>query len=274
MDCRQPRREEERRVKELLEVIYPGLQVCEHEDGTRDKMHDLDLCWPDGRIEAMEVTSAASGEVSAMRAAARDLLNPQFAMVQAVKVSQTWVVALGAKPHWKDVRPHLEEIHRNLDVRLAELEAEGTSSLHPWQMKPWSKAGQALRDLGVVTAVALPANPDPLIFLQPPHPEELEPAVANLLNHEIEANAKANADKLGLSGRNERHLFVWIDRIHPLWTVFESMLLEEGWDLLPLETPNLPPEVTTAWAATEVFDTVVWRVHRSMQWEEVFRAPR
>jgi hypothetical protein len=52
------------------------------------------------------------------------------------------------------------------------------------------------------------------------------------------------------------------------------MLLEEGWDLLPPEAPDLPPEVTTAWAATEVFDTVIWRVQRSMQWEEVFRAPR
>jgi hypothetical protein len=273
MECRQPTREEEHRVKELLEAIYPGLQVCQYEDGSRGRMHDLDLCWPDGRIEAMEVTSAASGEVSAMKAAANDLLKPQFAMVQAVKVSQTWIVALAAKPNWRDVRPHLEEVHRQLDERLADLEAEETSFVNSWQRKPWSKAEQALRNLGVVTAIALPADPDPLIFLQPPHPDELEPAATSLLNHEIETNARANAEKLGQSGREERHLFVWIDRIHPVWTVFQSVLLEEGWDLLPLETPNLPPEVTTAWAATEVFDTVVWRVQRSMQWEEVFRAP-
>jgi hypothetical protein len=60
MECREPRREDERRVKELLEAIYSGLQVCEHEDGSRPRMHDLDLRWPDGRVEAMEVTSAAS----------------------------------------------------------------------------------------------------------------------------------------------------------------------------------------------------------------------
>jgi hypothetical protein len=237
-------------------------------------MHDLDLRWPDGRVEAMEVTSAASGEVSAIKAAESDLLKPHFAMVQAVKVRRSWVVVLGAKPHWKEVRSHLEQVHRQLDGCLADLEAEGASYLHPEQMKPWSAAGHALRDLGVVTAFALPADPDPLIFLQPPRPQELQPAAANLLNDEIEANVKANADKLGQSGRSVRHLFVWIDRIHPVWTVFESMLLEEGWDLLPPEAPDLPPEVTTAWAATEVFDTVIWRVQRSMQWEEVFRAPR
>jgi hypothetical protein len=274
MECRQPRREEERRVKELLEAIYPGLQVCAHEDGSRPKMHDLDLRWPDGRIEAMEVTSAASGEVSAMKAAAHDLLKPQFASVQPVKVRRAWLVALGAKAHWQEVRPHLEEVHRQLDECLAALEAEGLPYVYSWETKPLSKAGRALRDLGVATAIGLAADPDPVIFLVPPRLEEVEPAAANLLNDEIEANARANADKLGRSGRSERHLFVWIDHIHPVWTVLESMLLEEGWDLLPPKPPELPPEVTAAWAATEVFDTVVWRVHRSMQWEEVFRAAR
>ena len=142
MECRQPQPVEERRVKELLEEIYSGLQVCGHEDGSRNKMHDLDLRWPDGRIEAMEVTSASSLEVSAIKAAARDL-TPQLTMVQPVKVRRAWVVTLGAKSHWRKVRPHLAEVHRYLDERLADLEAEGTFSLHSWPTKPWSKAEHA-----------------------------------------------------------------------------------------------------------------------------------
>ena len=273
MGCRQPGSEEERRVKKLLEEIYSGLQVCGHDDGSRSKMHDLDLRWPDGRIEAMEVTSADSAEVSAIKAATGDL-TPQYTMVQPVKVRRAWVVTLAVKSDWRKVRPHLAEVHRHLDERLADLEAEGTFSFHPWQTKPWSKAEQAVRALDVVAAFGLLPDPDPMIFLLPPRLEEVEFWAANFLNKEIEANANANADKLSRSGRSERHLFVWIDPIHPIWTVLEGASLEESSGLLPLEAPYLPPEVTTAWAATQVFDTVVWRVQRSMQWEEVFRAPR
>jgi len=237
-------------------------------------MHDLDLRWPDGRIEAMEVTSAASSAVSAMKAAANDLRKPYLGKVEAVKVRRCWLVTLAPRQNSKAVRPHLAKVHRQLDERLAELEAQGMWAFHRWSTSRQSNAGQALSDLGVVAAFGIPADPDPGIFLAPPHPAELEPVPARLLNDEIEANARANADKLGRSGCSERHLFVWVDDLHPLWTVFESMLLEEGWDLLPPTAPNLPPEVTTAWAATEMFDTVVWQVQPPALWEEIFRAPR
>lgn len=89
------------------------------------------------------------------------------------------------------------------------------------------------------------------------------------------ATARANATKLGRSGRDERHLFVWVDDLHPLWTVFDSTTLaDDTWDLLPQNVPNLPPEITTAWAATEKFDTVVWQVRPPEPWGEVFRGPR
>jgi hypothetical protein len=237
-------------------------------------MHDLDLYWPDGRVEAMEVTSASSHAVEAMKAAANDLRKPYRGMVEAVKVRRCWLVTLAPQQSSQQVGRQLAEIHSQLDERLAQLEAAGMWSFHRWSTDYHSEPGQALSKLGVVTAFGLPADPDSGIFLVPPHPEEIEPASSKLLNDEIEANANANADKLGRSGCQERHLFVWVGQLHPLWTLFESLLLEEGWDLLPPSPPNLPPEVTTAWAATEIFDTVLWRVKPPAPWEEIFRAPR
>jgi hypothetical protein len=97
--------------------MYPGLQVCEHDDGSRPAMHDLDLCWPDGRMKAMEVTSGSSDAVSAMKAAANDVRKPYLGMVHAIKVRRSWLVTLAPLKNPKQVRPHLAMIHRQLDER-------------------------------------------------------------------------------------------------------------------------------------------------------------
>lgn len=86
--------------------------------------------------------------------------------------------------------------------------AEPTFNLLYDQMAYQSKAVEALRALGVATAIALPADPDPFICLLAPgspEPDEFEPTPANLLNDVIETNARANTHKLGRSGRSERH---------------------------------------------------------------------
>jgi hypothetical protein len=279
MECQAPRLEDERRVKRLLEELFPGLQVCSYDDNSRPGMYDLELRWSDGRIEAMEVTSAAGEEVSAIRAAARDLRQPRF-MVKAVKVRYRWSIALAPQQHFKQVRPQLAELGRHLDDRLAEREAEPTFGLLRDQMAYQSETVEALQALGVVTAIALPADPDPGIFLlppQPPEPDEFEPTPPNLLNDviEIAANAKDNVNKLGQSGRSERHLWVWVYEFHPAWQVFDSAtLLDDTWSLLPQAVPVLPPEVTTAWAATEKHATVVWQVRPPEPWQELFRGAR
>jgi hypothetical protein len=169
MECRPPRREDERRVKRLLEELFPGLQACSYDDNSRPGMYDLELRWPDGRIEAMEVTSAASQEVSAITAAAHDLRRPRF-MVKAVKVRYRWSIELAVQQHFKQVRPQLAELACHLDERLAEREAEPTFDLLRDQMEYQSETVEALRALGVVSAIALPADPDPFIYLLAPGP--------------------------------------------------------------------------------------------------------
>jgi hypothetical protein len=287
MECRTPRREDESRVKWLLEEIYPGLQVCEHDDQSENELYDLDLCWPDGRVEAMEVTSADARTMPEMkdkwratRAVSSAIIKrPEVGYVEAERVRNSWIVTLAVPHDSKGVRARLARIRSRLDRLLALREKEQTFKLFHDQMMDKSATIDALRELGVADAMALIADGDPVIFLMGPRiplPDELEPMPADLLNNEIEVNARCNARKLGRSGKGERHLFVWVDAYHPSSPAFDSTtLLEDILGHQPDIPPRLPPEVTTAWAATEGHGaTVVWRVRPPESWVEVFRGPR
>ncbi|HXQ56966.1 MAG TPA: hypothetical protein VOA19_14350 [Actinomycetes bacterium] len=46
-----------------MQVCLPEVEVCLHDDGSEPMMYDLDLRWPDGRIEALEVTRATSASL-------------------------------------------------------------------------------------------------------------------------------------------------------------------------------------------------------------------
>jgi hypothetical protein len=60
MPCREPELPDDQTAKQLVQVCLRDVEVCLHDDGSEDKMYDLDLRWPDGRVEAVEVTRATS----------------------------------------------------------------------------------------------------------------------------------------------------------------------------------------------------------------------
>jgi hypothetical protein len=63
MTCREPQRPDDQSAKQLVQVCLPEVEVCLHDDGSEPMMYDLDLRWPDGRIEALEVTRATSASL-------------------------------------------------------------------------------------------------------------------------------------------------------------------------------------------------------------------
>lgn len=273
-----PQRDHERWVKQLLERAFPGLVICQHDDQSRRMMHDLDLHWPDGRIEAMEVTRAHSRAWEVLTAAAHDLLREE-SVIRDPAVRHSWIVTLAAQRQVRDVRRHLGRIRDELAGVLAEREAETSFGLLRDQMNCQSAAIIKLRSLGVAVAIAMPGDSPPVVFVLPPQlgeHEEMDPLPSSLINDVISENALLNADKLEQSGRSERHLFVWVDHLHPAWQAFDTTtLLEDTWELMPEGVPSLPPAVTVAWAAAEplepVQEAVVWRVQPPAPWEEVFR---
>lgn len=89
------------------------------------------------------------------------------------------------------------------------------------------------------------------------------------INEVVEDHARRNEQKLAMSGRNQRHLFVLFHYSSP-----------EGWNAFmeqrkpPDLPPQLPEAITTAWVALPSGRTlpfgsspVVWRVHRAGRWE-------
>jgi hypothetical protein len=63
MTCREPNRPDEQTARQLLLLCLPEVQVCLIDDNSRPILYDLDLRWPDRRVEALEVTRATSASL-------------------------------------------------------------------------------------------------------------------------------------------------------------------------------------------------------------------
>ena len=63
MTCPEPQRPAEQTAKQLVQLCLPEVEVCLHDDDTEDMMYDLELRWPDGHAEAMEVTTDTAPEL-------------------------------------------------------------------------------------------------------------------------------------------------------------------------------------------------------------------
>jgi hypothetical protein len=88
---------------------------------------------------------------------------------------------------------------------------------------------------------------------------------------ERQAHQPDNIQKLERSGKAERHLFIWMDALHPGW--------RELGGPPPSIAPNLPEAITTVWVATEDLDEegtrwrwAVWRADRT-GWEDLGAMP-
>jgi hypothetical protein len=225
--------------------------VCLHDDNSEDKMYDLDLRWPDGRVEAMEVTRATSAALRQLW----DRLNRR-GKIDATECTRSWVLPLAAGTN------DVAAVRKRIDHLLGLVEQAGLTEFDEWEAR-CSVAVARIRRLGVDRGLSfVPASGRPRIRLELPGRVWLEqPETVNAV---VEDHAARNAEKLARSGRAERHLFVLLDSGE-----------EEAWSVmldgeLPEASPQLPEAVTTVWVATTRADgnPTVWRVdRRADRWE-------
>ena len=213
-------------------------------------MYDLDLRWPDGRVEAVEVTRATSGSLRQLidRLALRGRFN-------AVESTRSWTVPLAADT--TDVKA----VRASIDYLLRLVEQAGFTAFGEREARR-SPAVARVRRLGVDSGLShLPVNGRPRIRLElPSRAWWQQPETVNAV---VEDHAARNAEKLARSGRAGRHLFVLFDSGEAeAWSV---MLDGEP----PEASPQLPEEVTTVWVSTTRADgnPTVWRVRRAGRWE-------
>jgi hypothetical protein len=250
MACRDPQRPDDQTAKELVQSCLPEVEVCLHDDGSEPMMYDLDLRWPDGRVEALEVTKATSASM-------RRLLHRfgRQGKIAAIECARSWVVPLAA--YDTDVAA----VRAKIDHLLGLVEQAGLTSFGERDERR-SVAVARVRRLGVDSAYSYPpTGGQPRIWLELPVRAWWQQAEA--VNAVVEEHAARNAEKLARSGRAERHLFVLFDSGEAeAWSV---MLDGEP----PEASPQLPEEVTTAWVTTRRADgnPTVWRVRRAGRWE-------
>jgi hypothetical protein len=251
MSCREPQLPDDRTAKQLVQLCLPGVEVCLHDDGSQRMMCDLDLRWPDGHVEALEVTRATSA-----------ILRHVFHQIDrqgpviARESTRDWSVWLA--PATTDVR----SVRAEIDHLLSLVEQAGIARFGAREERTSVAVARLCRQLGILYAFSREATREqPRIVLHPPtHAWWEQPEVVNQV---VEDHAQRNAAKLAQSGRKERHLFV----------LFDLGEVEAFTALRGSETPEAPPQlpeaVTTAWAASHRADEspVLWRVRRTGRWE-------
>jgi hypothetical protein len=252
MACPEPQRPAEQTAKQLVRLCLPEVEVCLHDDDTENMMYDLELRWPDGHAEAMEVTTDTASE----RRRLYDAIERHGRTFDATESQRDWFVYL------RTSTTNVRRVRAKIDSYLSLVEQEGLTSFSRRQQHTSNAIATVRRELGVDAGISRePAHKQPKIKLVGPRDGWWYKPEA--VNHAVERHASANAEKLARSGHDERHLFVLIETIS-----FEasSALVARR---LPEGPPQLPEAITTAWAAGYGVDDapVVWRVRRTGRWE-------
>ncbi len=249
MPCREPLRSDDRTAKQLVQLCLRDVEVCLHDDGSEPMMYDLDLRWSDGRVEAMEVTTATS---ATLRKVAQRI--ERQGPVIAKDSTRDWFVWLAAGT------TDVSSVRAKIDHLLSLVEQAGITRFGA-QERTSAAVASLHQEAGVLSGLSREAKrQQPRIVLHlPQHWWRHQPETVNRV---VEDHARLNETKLVRSGREERHLFVMFD--------FSEM---EAWSALverepPEAPPELPEAITTAWAATyRQGGPVVWRAHRGSRWE-------
>jgi len=253
MTCREPQRPDDRAAKHLVELCSRDVEVCLHDDGSEPMMYDLDLRWPDGHVEAMEVTIAIDDDLLRL-----DLrLARHGSVIPAKESTRNWSLMLA--PGTTDVR----RVRSKADHLLSLVEQAGVTRFGEPDEHRSVAAAAVLRRLGIAYGLSSPpAREQPRITLVGPAPTRffVQPESINMV---VEDHARRNEKKLALSGCDQRHLFVLLDFTSPEgWNAF----MEQGEP--PELPPRLPEAITAVWVASDLRGRpVVWRVRRAGRWE-------
>lgn len=225
-------------------AAHLGVPVEQHDDGSQPGMYDLTICYPDGRRGAVEVTAAEDQAQAADYGALR-----RRPILHDSRLTNGWLVVAQRGADVNRLREELPDL-------LHQLERQGITEASVYSI--WSPEGQAewasgaVRAVGAETVKATTSFDTGTIALTgamtvdwlSQDPEDVVAFVDRFV-----AARPSDVAKLGRSGAEERHLFVWSG----VFSEGRRELRALGLDVaaLPSRAPNLPPAVTHVWIAPE-----------------------
>jgi hypothetical protein len=236
----------ERVAKAIIEELTGGTMVFRNNQSRGG--HDFDFEYPDGVLVPVEVTSS----VDAQKAEAYAAIRKRGASVPRHKCQKNWLIhPLPAA--------NIRRIRVEVDQYLAAIEADGLTSFHTYaHAYEYPSVAAILRDLLVESGAVVKRE-----GIQVGYPGSGGAIGAETAAEAIslEAMKPDNRLKLGQTGAQERHLFVYVDAINFLpWAALREF------DPLVLKPPSLPDEITDLWAAAGAGKPTaytVWRGNRA-----------
>lgn len=195
----------EERAARGLEWITGAACVAHDRDG-RQGVHDFELCYPDGRIAAVEVTSHAGPDVQETRA----LLGKDNFKLPPVS-PWTWLIGL---PHGVQVK-EFRDRYANV-IRVCERERAVILEYLPWDVQQSDPDVRWFLEHGVEVWLQQTQPNEPKVYVIPQGIVDavddrlcgLNAAVAELLTV---STISRRLEKVSRARRSERHLFVSLD---------------------------------------------------------------
>jgi hypothetical protein len=233
-----------------------GAEVEQHDDGSRDAMHDLDIVYDDGARAAVEVTAAADGESIELW----NLMNGGGRWVEA-DLTGGWMVSLVPGARANRLRKELPALLRLLEESAVEEARVGTSRIT-------SYAAAMAASLGIAHLQRSNTEFPGSIYITLDLPMERTggfvadtgDALAPWVSHFLESEARRDVrHKLWSSGADERHAFLLLPGFAEADFGVTDLLMRDRAPL-PEIPPALPREVTHVWVVS------TWSSGSGMRW--------
>lgn len=223
-----------------------AVPVEQHDDGSQAGMYDLDILHNDQLPAAVEITAAADAAAIELW----NLMNGDHGRWQVSGLRGGWMVTL-------DPKARANRLRRELPGLLIQLEHLEVREIRPRRRRTGPLDGLA-RELGITDASQSDTRYPGSIYITLQLPAErsggfladtgnaLAAWVGDFLRDPDQRDVR---EKLVRSGASERHAFVLLPGFTAAPFSVSYLLMREGAPL-PVERPQLPPEVTHVWAVS------------------------
>lgn len=252
-------------------MIHRALDVPvdQHDDGSREGMHDLDIVHAGRSRAAVEVTAAADGDSIALW----KLMNGGHGRWTVDELRGGWMVTVSPAARAKRLR-------KELPVLLAEMENMNVPELRLGWKRDGLLDGIA-DDLGVTDAFRGDTSFPGSIYITLELPAERSGgvvaetgcALAEWIGDFLRDPDQHDVlEKLARSGASERHAFVFLPGFTTAPFPVSDLLMRTGAPL-PIEQPELPPEVTHVWIVSTWSSGVGFRWSPETGWLAFDKGP-
>lgn len=254
-------RGEEEWVRQCLEAALPGAVVGQHDDGSRPRMHDLNLFVDDQVVGAVEISAAGDPKLIRLWNA----MNGEREVWSVPGLVGGWLVTAEPGARANTLRHQLPKLLRALETQArthlsADEDGDGEAAfaavirVHSARQFRTSRRGSVYFTIQLPPSKAggwAPATADP---------------VAQWLGPLLHSPSQAdNLAKLAASNAGQRHLFTLVPGFSTAPFPVEYALTSSG-VTAPTTAPDLPPEVTHCWVMSTMTGGLGWRWSPNRGW--------